>query len=289
MTVLVVGATGTLGGGIVGRLAGDERVRALVRASSDPARVEELRSLGAEIAVGDLLDRPSLDGACAGVDAVVSTATSIAREGEISGVDREGQLNLVDAARAAGVRRVVYVSFEEFGSGSPIEAAKRAVEAALRASGMTYTILQPGLFHETWLSPVTGFDLANGSVAVYGSGEAELSWIAVGDVAAAAAAAIREPAAENAVVPLAGDRMSYRAIVELYERETGRTLTVNQVPEAALVAQRDAAPDERGRSFAGLMLGVASGSPPNDGREWLRRLGVERPVTVRDVVTRPAS
>jgi NADH dehydrogenase len=161
-------------------------LRALVRKSSDPARVEALRELGAELVTGDLRDRSSLDRACAGAGIVFSTATSIIREGEISAVDEAGQLNLVDAAREAGVERFVYISFEELGTGAPLEHAKRAVEERLRASDISYTILRAGLFHETWLSAATGFDAANGTVNMYGSGEAELSWIALADVATAA-------------------------------------------------------------------------------------------------------
>lgn len=285
MSILVVGATGFLGTEICRRLADKGTPpRALVRETSDPARVEALRrELGAEIIVGDLRDRESLDSACAGVDVVFSTATSIIREGEISAVDGEGQLNLVDAARGAGVTRFLYVSFEELGTGAPLEHAKRAVEERLRASGIRYTILRAGLFHETWLTPATGFDAANGTVNVYGSGEAELSWISLSDVATAAVNSLEEPETENAIVPIAGERLSYTDVVAAFEDVTGRSIAVQHVPAEALAAQRDASSDEREQSFAGLMLGVAAGSPPGDGVTWLRRLGVEHPHTVRDV------
>ena len=285
MSILVVGATGFLGTEICRRLADKGTPpRALVRETSDPARVEALRrELGAEIIVGDLRDRESLDSACAGVDVVFSTATSIIREGEISAVDGEGQLNLVDAARGAGVTRFLYVSFEELGTGAPLEHAKRAVEERLRASGIRYTILRAGLFHETWLTPATGFDAANGTVNVYGSGEAELSWISLSDVATAAVNSLEEPETENAIVPIAGERLSYTDVVAAFEDVTGRSMAVQHVSAEALAAQRDASSDEREQSFAGLMLGVAAGSPPGDGVTWLRRLGVEHPHTVRDV------
>jgi uncharacterized protein YbjT (DUF2867 family) len=284
VSVLVVGATGFLGTEICRQLAEKRMpIRALVRETSDPGRVEALRELGAETVVGDLRDRGSLDRACAGVDVVFSTATSIIREGEISAVDGEGQLNLVDAARDAGVTRFLYVSFEELGTGAPLEQAKRAVEERLRASEIRYTILRAGLFHETWLSPATGFDAANGTVNVYGSGEPEVSWIALSDVASAAVNSLDQPETERAIVPIAGERLSYRDVVAVFEEVTGRPVAVQLVPAEALAAQRDAASDEREQSFAGLMLGVAAGSPPGDVETWMRRLGVERPRTVRDV------
>ncbi len=283
MTILVVGATGFLGTEICRRLTGrGDPLRVLVRDGCDPDRLATLRDLGAETALGDLRDRSSLDRACTGIEVVFSTATSIAREGEISAVDRDGQLSLVEAAREAGVRRFLYVSFEEMGTGAPIEEAKRAVEERLRGSGMTYTILQPGLFHETWLTPVTGFDPVGGTVNVYGSGEATLSWVALTDVATAAVGALDDPETENAVIPLVGDRRSYQEIVQIFEQATGRELTVQQIPEEALAAQRGAATDEREESFAGLAHGVAGGTSGDDGLRWLRRLGVEKPVTVAD-------
>src|SRR5207245_6868858 len=99
--------------------------------------------------------------------------------------DGKGQANLVEAGLDAGVKRFVYVSFEELGTGAPLESAKRAVEERLHASEIRYTILRAGLFHETWLSPATGFDAANGTVNVYGSGEAELTWLALADAGTA--------------------------------------------------------------------------------------------------------
>ena len=57
-------------------------------------------------------------------------------------------------------------------------------------------------------------------------------------------------------------------------------------PKLETVAAKIRSLNEREQSFAGLMLGVAAGSPPGDGEEWLRRLGVERAVTVRDVAAR---
>src|SRR5215211_7601119 len=107
---LVVGATGILGLQIVSRLAGAGRpVRALVRESSDPAKVATLREAGAEIALADLKQPESLARACAGVKNLILTASStLSRiEGDsIETVDRLGNLALIDAAKAARVAHV---------------------------------------------------------------------------------------------------------------------------------------------------------------------------------------
>ncbi len=85
---LVVGATGFLGGEICRRLTErSQAVRAFVRSSSDPTRVEQLRGLGAEIVVGELRDTASLDAACRGVHTLVSTATADLRPDPLKDVD----------------------------------------------------------------------------------------------------------------------------------------------------------------------------------------------------------
>ena len=61
------------------------------------------------------------------------------------------------------------------------------------------------------------------------------------------------------------DALSPLEAVRILEEETGRTFDVAQVPEEALRAQVDAAPDSRAATFAGLMLGTAGGfvaAPP---------------------------
>ena len=158
---LVVGATGLLGGEIGRQLVTEGKpVRALARSTSDPARVGALQRLGIDLVQGDLKDRASLDAACQGATAVFSTASStLTRQpgDTIQTVDREGQLNLVDAAKAAGVEHFVFISFRHNPDlWCPLEDAKRAVEQRLKASGLTYTILQASYFMEIWLSPALG-------------------------------------------------------------------------------------------------------------------------------------
>src|SRR4029077_2791819 len=115
--VLVAGATGLVGNEICRRISGrGERVRALVRATSSTERIELLRSCGAEIRIGDLRDSASVNALCEGVDAVISTASStISRQAgdSIESVDSAGQMTLVTAAKAAGVKRFVFLSFRK--------------------------------------------------------------------------------------------------------------------------------------------------------------------------------
>ena len=105
---LVVGATGMLGSEVCRRLtAAGKPVRALVRATSDQAKVEGLKGFGVEIVQGDLRDPASLAAACRGVTAVICTASSMPfsykpGENDIQSADTMGVIGLIDAAQAPG-------------------------------------------------------------------------------------------------------------------------------------------------------------------------------------------
>lgn len=263
--ILVVGATGLLGGEICRRLVQrGNPVRALVRTTSNHERVAFLEGLGAALVRADLKDRPSLDAACRGASAVISTASSTLsrQEGDsIETVDREGQLALVDAAAAAGVQRFILVSFPSITSEFPLQSAKRAVEQRLRESGMTYTILRPTFFTEVWLSPALGFDAASAKAQIYGAGQNRISWISFQDVARFAVAALKNAYAKNAVIELGGpEPLSPLEVVQLAEQVTRKRFEVQHVPEEALRAQYGSATDPLQQSFAALMLWYAHGA-----------------------------
>lgn len=282
---LVVGSTGLTGLETCRRLlAAGHPVRALVRSTSDPARVGELERLGAELAVGDLKDRPSLDAACRGVRCVVSTATvtSSRVEGDsIRTVDRDGHRALIDAAAAAGGERFVFVSFRHQGVDYPLARAKRAVEEALKRSGLVYCSLQASWFNEVWLTPRLGFDYPNARARIYGSGENKISWISYVDVARFAAACVDHPAAEDAILELGGpEPLSPLDVVRIFEDVGGRPFEVEHVPEEALQAQRAAAADPLAQSAAGAMLHYAGGDEI-DMRRTLATFPIEL-ATVRD-------
>ena len=200
---LIVGATGNLGSEICRQLAAKGKpVRALVRATSDPAKVAALRDCGAEPVQGDLRDPASLAAACQGVTAVISTVSSMPfsyqpGENDIQSVDLEGVKVLIDAAQAAGVQHLVYTSFTgNIELDFPLRNAKRAVEQYLKDSGLVYTILRPSYFMEAWLGPAVGFDYPNAKARVYGAGQSPISWISLLDVVQFAVESVDNPGLE---------------------------------------------------------------------------------------------
>src|SRR5437867_1067633 len=80
--------------------------------------------------------------------------------------------------------------------------AKREAEEHLRASGLTYTIIHPNLFMESWLGPIVGLDVAAGKSQIIGRGDNRLSYVAAADVAELAAQCVSSPAARNATIPI---------------------------------------------------------------------------------------
>jgi uncharacterized protein YbjT (DUF2867 family) len=152
--VLVVGASGALGRAVVAALK--RRGRWVRGTSRDPARVPAEAD---EAVRADLLDDASLRAACAGADAVVHAAGASVRtlaprfdRRGFRGVDAEGTARLVEAARAAGVRRFVYVSV--FGppdlDAVPYVAAHREAEAAVRAGAFEATVVRPTGFFSAY-------------------------------------------------------------------------------------------------------------------------------------------
>jgi uncharacterized protein YbjT (DUF2867 family) len=264
--VLVVGATGFLGNEICRQLiSSNKNVRALVRESSDPAKVSVLREMGVETVTGDIKIPSTLTEAFDGVAAVISTASSTLsrQDGDsIDSVDRQGQLNIVDAAGKAFVEKFVFISFLESQESFPLQDAKREVEQRLIDSNMNYTILRPTFFMEVWLGPHLGFDAANHKATIYGHGVNKISFISIKDVASFAVQSLTNPAAVNSIIDLGGPQaLSPLEIVKLFENETGQSFQIQYVPEEALRTQKEVSPDPLQQSFSALMLNYASGAP----------------------------
>jgi uncharacterized protein YbjT (DUF2867 family) len=142
--ILAVGGAGKSAGFVVQALsARGASVRALIR---KPDEADEARRRGAaEIAIGDLRDRKSIDAALAGVDTVFYIAPAFLPDEAAVGV------SFVDAVRRSGARRLVFSSvIHPVLAELPNHAAKAPVEAAVLDSGLEYTFLHPTLFFQNY-------------------------------------------------------------------------------------------------------------------------------------------
>ncbi len=231
--ILVVGATGNLGGAITRMLlAQSQPIRILARSQSN---YQPLADAGAQVVLGDLKQRDSLYAACQGADTIITTATSVARGGEdnVQSVDLEGNRNLIDAAKAAGINQFIFVSVLNADPNSPVPfiQAKGKTEDYLRASGIPYTIIAPNGFMEVMVATIVGMPAMMGQpVTIVGGGRRKHSFISAGDVAAFILAAISNPAAINQKLLLGGPQpLSFRDAVAIYERALGHQIQVRSV------------------------------------------------------------
>lgn len=232
---LVVGGSGVLGRAVIARLtAAGARVRLMTRR---PDAASPLAGPLVEIVAGDLLDPASLARACTGVDGVLAAAHSLFGRGRHASahVDGRGNAALVAAAKAAGVRRLVYTSVYDFNPAYrtvPFFRIKLETEAAFVRSGLTYTILRPTAFMETHAHLLIGQPvLTSQRVMMFGRGERPRNFVAADDVAAAAVAALEDGAFAGEVVNLAGPgHHSNMDVVRLYERAAGTTAKVTHLP-----------------------------------------------------------
>ncbi len=244
--ILVVGATGSLGGRITrGLLAQGKTVRILARHNSpsealaQQGRANTAQSLidaGAQAVYGDLKDRASLDAAVAGVNTVITTATSTQRGGDdtIPAVDLQGTLDLIEAARSAGVRRFVYTSVNGAAEGHPVPlfSIKGTCEAAIERSGMAYVILNPAVFMEIWIGMVVGMPLmAHQPITLVGQGDHRHNLVSEADVAAFALAAVDNPRATNQRITLGGPASyNWTEIVSAVGQAMGTPLPTRYLP-----------------------------------------------------------
>jgi uncharacterized protein YbjT (DUF2867 family) len=210
--VAVAGGTGFVGGAIVRELSRRGR-RVAVLSHRGRARADRA---AAEYRQADATRPETLPGALAGIDALViclafrNSPVEAPRRGQtFEKVDAAGTEALVAAARAAGVRRLVYIS----GAGAAPDAprhwfrAKWRAEEAVRGSGLTYTILRPSWIYgpgDHSLNRFLGFTRWLPFVPQIGNGRQILAPVFVDDIGALVADALETTAADNATLEVGG-------------------------------------------------------------------------------------
>ncbi|KUO21035.1 SDR family oxidoreductase [Streptomyces dysideae] len=222
MSIVVTGATGNLGRHVVEQLLEKvpaEQITAVVRSEAKGA---DLAARGVKLAVADYSAPESFDGLFAAGDKVLLISGS-----EI-GNDRVGQHTaVIDAAKAAGVALLAYTSAP--GSLSAALADDhRGTEAVLLESGLPYTLLRNGWYHENYteqLAPV----LEHGAV-VAAAGEGRVSSASRADYAAAAVAVLTGEGHENKTYELGGDEAwSFAEYAAELSKQLGREIAYSPV------------------------------------------------------------
>jgi uncharacterized protein YbjT (DUF2867 family) len=239
MNLLVVGATGTLGRQVT-RRALDEgyQVRCLVRSMKKAAFLKEW---GAELVLGDLCEPETLKPAFEGITAVIDAATARATDSlGVKDVDWQGNVNLIQAAKAANVDRFVFFSIldaEKYPQ-VPLMEIKRCVEQFLAESGLNYTILRPCGFLQGLIGQYAIPILEGQAVWVMGNAS-PIAYMDTQDIAKFAVHALSVPETVNRSFPVVGSRAwSGDEIIRLCERLSKRDAKVTRVPMNLLQAVR---------------------------------------------------
>jgi NADH dehydrogenase len=244
-TVLVTGASGFVGSHVVPELlTAGHRVVALVRSpkagETITGRLPAALAAGVEIRLGDVLDPASLPAALAGVDAVVHLV-ALPRDWnggkDLLRVNLGGTQNVIAAMEAAGVRRLVHLGALGVADREELHYAKSKAraEAAVRASGLDWTILRPSLL----FGPRDGFfNIVAGLVRipvpvvpVPGNGKSRFQPLHVGDLALCARLAVERPATIGQAYELGGPRTwTYREITREVARALGKRRVIVPMP-----------------------------------------------------------
>jgi len=209
-------------------------VRALVRPGTD---VTGLPKEGVEVVRGDLLDPPSLARAMPGAGALVSSAIGYSRRRKPDSLrtDLEGNRHLVDAAKAAGISRFVFLSILacDQAPGVPHFWAKKVTEDYMEEQKVPFVALRPGAFlgapsgrFRKWMQE----GLAKGRVMGMTPTGVRMSFIAPDQVARAVAMAVDDPRAVGRRIDLGSDRpLSGPELAELVGRLLGRPMKMRSM------------------------------------------------------------
>ncbi|MBJ7899816.1 MAG: NAD(P)H-binding protein [Cyanobacteria bacterium RI_101] len=239
MRLLVVGGTGTLGRQIARRaLEQGHSVRCLAR---NPRKGAFLKEWGAEVIQGNLCRPETLPPALADIDAVVDAATARATDSlSIRQVDWQGKVNLIQAAKTAGVERYLFFSIlgaEDYPQ-VPLMEIKSCTEKYLTQVDLNYTIFQLAGFMQGLIGQYAIPILENQSVWMTGE-SSPTAYMDTQDIAKLALRALEVPATERRTLPLVGPKAWTAAeIIALCERLSGRQARISKVPLGVLRGMR---------------------------------------------------
>ncbi len=269
-TYAVTGVTGHLGRLVVQELLARGVAAAdVVGLARTP---EKAVDLGVPVRRADYSDPATLPEALAGVDVLLLVS------GSEVGRRIPQHTAVIEAAKAAGVRRIAYTSLANADdSTNPLAPEHKATEELLRASGLSFTILRNDWYLENYTGQLPQY-LATGEVLGI-NGTARIGAAARADMAAAAAAALLDPATEGATLDIAGPPITLAGLAEAITDVTGTKVAYRDVTAEELTAiLRGTGMDEGSAGFVvALEESIARGDLDAPSADLERLLG--RPAT----------
>ena len=228
MTILVTGATGTVGTSLVLQLRSrNQNVRALVH---NPNKAAGLDGSAVEKVRADFADPASLRKALDGVDAVFLACGNIPDQVEY-------ECTVIDEATRAGVQRIVKLSARgaTIGSRAAYWDWHGVIERHLKASGIPSVLLQPSFMMTNLLASAD--QVRDRGMLFAPAADARIAMIDPRDVAAAAAVALTTDGHDGDAYVLTGpDAITFQQVAQTLSAVTGRAIAFVDIPPEATIA-----------------------------------------------------
>lgn len=279
MSIVITGASGHLGRLIVEQLlAAGTPPEQIVATGRDTAKIADLARSGVTVRRADFTDPGTLDDAFAGADAVMLVSTTTVDE------RFDNARNAIDAARRAGVSRIVYTSILNASTAQmKLADAHRRTEDHLRDSGAPFVILRNGWYLENYtdqLPMITQYHALLGSAH-----DGRVSAAGRRDLAAAAATVLTQDGHVGATYELGGTPFTLTELAATFSDVLGTHIDYRDMPVADYTATLAGAglPSEMAAAVADADAGLARGELFTDSDDLVKLIG--RPaITAREAI-----
>ncbi len=232
MKIVITGASGPFGSGVVrGLLAKGVSPSALILVSRRPEKLREFAEFGTEARCGDFDDYDRLVEALAGGERMLMISTNRVGQRE------PPHTNAVNAAKAAGVKHVVYTSFVGDDQNVSIAVSDhRLTERLLAESGMAWTILRNAQYSEAMRDAGAPSAILRGEW-VSSTGAGRMAFVTRDDCVASAAAVMAGEGHAGKTYNITGpELLTYGEVARLSAEISGHPISYREVDEAGMYA-----------------------------------------------------